>query len=148
MPVPKRFLAAAEMALNLDLQTAVSMDTVDVTRARKIFEEIQAWNVPVGSINLEFLLRRKIEQMMLHFRANPDDMNRLVSLRELMEFVAEIPIELNYWKAQNIYFEMARTEYRRFSAGSGGETFEMWVEEFRKLGELMSFDTTTILPEK
>jgi alpha-amylase/alpha-mannosidase (GH57 family) len=148
MPVPKRFLAAAEMALNLDLQTAVSMDTVDVARARKIFEEIQAWNVPVGSINLEFLLRRKIEQMMLHFRANPDDMNRLVSLRELMEFVAEIPIELNYWKAQNIYFEMARTEYRRFSAGSGGETVEMRMEEFRKLGELMSFDTTTILPEK
>ncbi|HKZ16224.1 MAG TPA: DUF3536 domain-containing protein [Geobacteraceae bacterium] len=146
MPVPKRFLAAAEMALNLELQRAFSMDTVDVDGARKLSEEIRAWDVPVDSIDLEFLLRRKIEQMMLDFRENPDGVNRLIELRVLMEFVGEIPVELNYWKVQNSYFKMAGTEYPRFSTGAGGEARRVWVEEFRKLGELMRFDTSTILP--
>jgi hypothetical protein len=146
MPVPKRFLAAAEMALNLELQRAFSMDTVDVDGARKLSEEIRAWDVPVDSIDLEFLLMRKIEQMMLDFRENPDGVNRLIELRVLMEFVGEIPVELNYWKVQNSYFKMAGTEYPRFSTGAGGEARRVWVEEFRKLGELMRFDTSTILP--
>jgi hypothetical protein len=146
MPVPKRFLAAAEIALNLDLQREFSMETVDIEKARRIFDEIRTWNVPMGSINLEFLLRRKIEQMMLEIKKKPNDLNRLAELRGLMEFVGELPVELNYWKVQNRYFEMAGTEYPRFSTEAGEEARRVWVEEFRKLGELMRFDTSTILP--
>jgi hypothetical protein len=148
MPVPRRFLTAAQIALNLDLQRACSAESVDIDRARTIFEDIRSWNVALDSIDLEFLLRRKIEQLMVDFRENPDDVNRLAELRGLMEFVAENAIDLNYWKAQNIYFEMAAMGYPRFSAGAGVETGEMWPEEFRRLGELMSFDTTTILRGK
>jgi hypothetical protein len=130
------------------LQRACSAESVDIDRARTIFEDIRSWNVALDSIDLEFLLRRKIEQLMVDFRENPDDVNRLAELRGLMEFVAENAIDLNYWKAQNIYFEMAAMGYPRFSAGAGVETGEMWPEEFRRLGELMSFDTTTILRGK
>lgn len=147
-PIPGRFFATAETALNLELRGSFSIDRVDLDGVGRILAEMREWNVSVDSVELEFLLRRKIEGMMEEFRGNPGNNDSLEDLRRLLEFVAEIPVELNCWKAQNIWFEMTKTEYPRFLAysHSGEESGVKWVEEFGKLGELLGVATRTVIP--
>jgi alpha-amylase/alpha-mannosidase (GH57 family) len=148
-PIPARFFTTAEIALNLELRKSFTTERVDVDGAGRILGEMRSWNVRLDSVDLEFLIRRKIEKMMEEFRENPGNTDHLEELRRLMDFVAEIPVELNRWKAQNIWFEMAKTEYPRFFACSRtGEGNGMtWVEEFGKLGELLEFNTRAVIPE-
>lgn len=147
-PVQGRFITTANIALNLELQGSFALDRVDLDAVGRILAEMRDWNVSLDSVDLEFLIRRKIERMMEVFRENPENIDPLEELRRLLQFVAEIPVELNYWKAQNIWFEMAKTEYPRYFADShaGEENGVRWVEEFGKLGELLGFATRTVIP--
>jgi hypothetical protein len=124
------------------------LDRVDLDAVGRILAEMRDWNVSLDSVDLEFLIRRKIERMMEVFRENPENIDPLEELRRLLQFVAEIPVELNYWKAQNIWFEMAKTEYPRYFADlhAGEENGVRWVAEFGKLGELLGFATRTVIP--
>jgi hypothetical protein len=147
-PIPGRFFTTAEIALNLELRGSFAMDRVDLEAIGRILGEMREWNVNVDSVDVEFLIRRKIESMMEDFRRTPENIDPLEDLRRLLEFVAEIPVELNYWKAQNIWFEMTKTEYPRFLAYShnGEQRSVRWVEEFGKLGELLGFAIRTVIP--
>ncbi len=147
-PIPGRFFTTAEIALNLELRGSFATDRIDLDGVGRILGEMREWNVSVDSVDLEFLIRRKIEGMMEEFRGNPGNIDPLEDLCRLLEFVAEIPVELNCWKAQNIWFEMTKTEYPRFLAysHSGEERGVRWVEEFGKLGELLGFATRTVIP--
>jgi hypothetical protein len=147
MPIPARFLATAGVALNLELRDTLAAESVDTEKAGRILDEIRGWNVRLDSVDLEFLIRCKIENMMEDFRETPGDGELLDKIRKFMDFVTQIPIELNFWKAQNIWFEMAKTEYPRFFAGScaGEECGVKWVEEFEKLGEQLGFNTQAVI---
>jgi hypothetical protein len=147
-PVPGRFLTTADIALNLELQGSFALDRVDLEGVGRILDEMRDWNVGVDSVDLEFLIRRKIERMVEAFRVNPENIDPLEDLCILLEFVAEIPVELNCWKAQNIWFEMAKTEYPRFFANShvGEKSGVRWVEAFGKLGNLLGFANQIVIP--
>ncbi|MGA7828286.1 MAG: DUF3536 domain-containing protein [Geobacteraceae bacterium] len=147
-PIPLRLISTAEIAHNLELQGFFALDKVDIDGAGRILAEMNDWNIKVDSLDLEFLVRRKIERMMEEFRTDPDNSELPEELCRLVEFVAEIPLELNFWKAQNIWFEMAKTEFPHFFAGShsGGERAARWLEVFAKLGKLLGFDTSTVIP--
>jgi alpha-amylase/alpha-mannosidase (GH57 family) len=148
-PIPGRFFTTAEIALNLELRNMFTAERVDVEAAGRIFDEISSWNVRLDSVDLEFLIRRKIEGIIEDFRKNSCNLDLLEELRRLLDFVSKVPVELNYWKAQNIWFEMAKTEYPLFFACShaGEEEALRWVEEFGKLGELLGFNTRAVIPE-
>ncbi len=148
-PIPGRFFTTAEIALNLELRNSFAMERVNVEEAGRILDDIRTWNVSLDSVDLEFLIRRKIESMMEKFRENPENTDHLEQLRGLMDFVSQIPVELNYWKVQNIWFDLVKTEYPRFLACSrtGEEDGVRWVEDFGKLGELLGFNTAAVIPE-
>jgi hypothetical protein len=146
-PVSRRFFTTAEIALNLELRKSLAMEKVDLYGVGRILAEMKDWNVSLDIVDLEFLIRRKIERMMEEFRGNPENIDPLEELCRLLEFFAEIPVELNYWKAQNIWFEMAKTEYPRFFdySHAGEESGVKWVDEFGKLGDLLGFATQIVI---
>jgi alpha-amylase/alpha-mannosidase (GH57 family) len=148
MPIPPRLFATAEIALNLELRNSLAVERVDVDVAGRILEEMRSWNVRLDSEDLEFLVRRKIEGMMDELRGNSGNTEHLEELRRLMDFVAQIAVELNCWKVQNTWFEMAKTEYPRYFAclRAGEEDGARWVEEFEKLGELLGFNIRAVIP--
>jgi len=146
-PVPRKFLTTAEIALNLELRKSFTMERFDLDGVRRILAEMRDWNVSMDSVDLEFLVRRKIERMMEVFRGKPENLDPLEELCRLLVFVAEIPLELNYWKAQNIWFEIAEADYPLFFACSnaGDESCVRWVGEFGKLGELLGIATGKVI---
>jgi alpha-amylase/alpha-mannosidase (GH57 family) len=149
IPIPASFLTTAGIALNLELRNALAMESADTMKAGMVLAEMRNWKIRPESVDLEFLLRRKIERMMEGFRKDPGDGRLLTDLLGIMEFVAEIPMEINFWKAQNIWFEMAKSEYPRLLSGPGADEPAglKRLEDFEKLGEQLGFNVRAVVPE-
>jgi len=58
-----------------------------------------------------------------------------------------LPLAVNLWHAQNVYFEMAKTTYgETISKASAGEKDSAeWVERFRQIGQALSFNVAAVL---
>jgi hypothetical protein len=67
----------------------------------------------------------------------------------LIGHLRSLPLEINFWQIQNTYFSVAGAAYRDISAKAktGDDAAKKWVETFRRMGELLSFSTSAILPE-
>jgi hypothetical protein len=149
MPLPHPFRTTAEIALNLDLRQAFAEDPVDMERVKGLVAEIEEWRVQVDAVDLEFHLRRKLEKAMAGLADTPEDAVRLAKVRDLAETVTALPVAVNLWQVQNIYWQMTRTVYPGLAARavSGDGSAAAWTEAFRDLGRLLYFNVPAILPE-
>jgi alpha-amylase/alpha-mannosidase (GH57 family) len=146
MPIPKAFYAAAEFALNLDMRRALG-EKPDIGQIEDMILQIRKWDVPVNEIDLEFTARHRIEAMMRELYAGPSDLSLLITTGRVIALLKELPVDMNVWETQNIYYKMAGTAYREraVKAAAGDEEAAAWIEEFRHLGRLLSFNTDIVL---
>jgi len=64
----------------------------------------------------------------------------------LARTLRELPFELNLWQAQNIWYEILRSNHRALEALEV-EDRPRWEKGFDDLGECLSFDTEAIRSE-
>jgi alpha-amylase/alpha-mannosidase (GH57 family) len=145
-PVPHYFMTTAETALNLKLQKMFSSETIDVGRLSEDIKEIGSWNVAVDNVALEFTIRRRIEGTMTALLEEPENDQHLTELLLLVEAVALLPVEVNLWQIQNIYWTMLQSRASDLRSNDG-ETSERrsWSEAVRKLGQLLFFNVPAVL---
>jgi alpha-amylase/alpha-mannosidase (GH57 family) len=148
MPVKKVFYSAAEVTLNSDIKKAFLEEVTDVDRIQYLLNDMNQWNVPLDSIDIEFIVRRKLERLMEKLYTNPSDLVLLLEIQKVMELLKSLPIEINYWEPQNLYYKMAKTIYREFllKTGAGNEDAVRWMDTFKYLGEMLLFNISSVLP--
>jgi alpha-amylase/alpha-mannosidase (GH57 family) len=149
MPIPPAFYTTAEFILNFDMQKAFSDDGIDAERIRQIIQDVQKWNIPLATEELEFAIRGKMAAFIDELLINPSNAPLLVEIRELMELLNALPVDVNLWHVQNVYYKLARTVYKDFllRARTGEEDAEQWVTVFRDLGERLFFNIAAIFDE-
>jgi hypothetical protein len=147
-PLPKAFLAAAELALNFELRMAFSEPEVSVDRVKVLVEDVGRWNIPLSAVDLEFLVRRRVEAMMSQLAGSPDDIGRIEEVRKIVDLLHVLPVDITFWQIQNDYYRTARMAYLDFllSARTGDETARGWIEAFRRLGQALWFNIDAVLP--
>lgn len=135
LAIPKSLHVPAEFALNMNLRRA--LDEMDVGRIQPILEEAKRFNIPFDGDILGYRLREKIGQMAMDFRSQPASVDHLGKLESMVSLARSLPFEVDFWKPQNIYFEMARGVYPEFQAKAeaGDGEAKAWVEIFTRLGE-------------
>jgi hypothetical protein len=71
----------------------------------------------------------------------------LTNVLTLVTLLRSLPLQINFWQIQNGYFSMAGRAYKEISAKAkaGDAAALQWVETFRRIGELLSFNTAAIL---
>jgi alpha-amylase/alpha-mannosidase (GH57 family) len=148
MPVKKAFCWAAEFTLNLDLKTAFLEETVDADRVQDLLAEIKKWEVALDSVEIEFAVRRKMEQLMERLSADSSDIELLGEIQTRLELAKLLPVEINYWQTQNLYYKIAKRAARDLAAkaGPGDEGFIRWLNAFKYPGALLSFNLSSLLP--
>ncbi len=152
IPVPQAFRTAAEFTLNLDLKRVCSEETIDTEKIRGIIAEINKLNASLDSVSIEFTLRRKCEGIiggLCGICGAESELALLSSFQSFLEIIRSLPIDLNYWQIQNIYYNMAKTVYREFlsKAKSGDAEAGKWVDMYRSIGEKLLFNTAAVLTE-
>jgi len=136
-PLPKSFQTAAEFILNTSLRKVLEADEFDRNRTKALLDEAEGLRVPLDGVSLGYTLKRKIEQKAGQFRTNPNDLLLLQNLEELVSLANTLPFEVDFWKAQNIYFEMLEKIFLelREKAEKGEVGAQAWVDHFTALGE-------------
>ncbi|MBI5306793.1 MAG: hypothetical protein HZB37_00220 [Planctomycetes bacterium] len=79
VPGPRVFCMAAEFSLNHDLKTEIG-NGADVEKIRQIINALVKWNATIDKVNVEFILRRKIETAIIEFEGNPSNLHLLRTL--------------------------------------------------------------------
>lgn len=150
MPVPKAFSTAADFTLNVNMREAFLEETIDADRIRGIVSEIRRWELEVEAVDLEFVIRRRIEKMMDQQYKEGPDLLPLLGLQSVIELVRSLPLEINYWQMQNTWHKAANNIYPEMLSLSraGDKDAVQWIETFRYLGEMLSFDISGLLAKE
>ncbi len=149
MPVKKAFCSVAEFTLNFDIKNAFLEESIDVDRIQHLINEIKKWQVPIDSVDIEFTVRRKLEKMMEDLFTNPSDLDLLLNIQKMLELLKLLPVEINYWQAQNIYYKIVKIAFMDFvlKAKDGNEDAKKWLSTFEYSGEMLFFNISSLLPD-
>jgi alpha-amylase/alpha-mannosidase (GH57 family) len=147
MPVPQAFMRAAEFTLNHELRTAFARSDLTAERLGSLLNDIRKWGIAIDLDAAEFAIRRQLEQMMEEFAASPLDIERLDRTATTVELLGLLPMTVNLWHVQNIYHQLVKTAYADTNRGSQAdeEGSRRWTAAFRKLGDMLNFNTAVIL---
>jgi len=145
-PVPHRFMTTAETALNLRLQKMFTSDMIEIDSLREVVNEIKGWDVGVDNVSLEFIIRRRLEGAMAALLKEPDNDLLLTEVLHLVESISELPVGINLWQTQNMYWAILQSHEEYLRSGYGETSYQSsWSEAVNKLGQLLYFNVPAVL---
>jgi hypothetical protein len=146
MPVPQRFMTTAETALNLRLQQMFTTGSYEMSILREVVSEIKDWHVAVDGVSLEFIIRRRLEGAMGKLQEEPENELLLHEVLNLVESIAALPIEVNLWQAQNMYWDMVQfSSLNSQLSTEESDDYRVRSEVFNRLGQLLYFNMQAVL---
>jgi alpha-amylase/alpha-mannosidase (GH57 family) len=140
VPLPRPFLATAEIVLNRYLLEAFRAPELDPQLIRSLLEEARLLQIGLEGAGLEYALRKAIERLAERFQQHPLDLKSLQQLEAAVTLETELPFAVHLWKVQNIYYEMLHSDYtwQRWQSKQGQGGACNWVEHFEALGKKLS----------
>ncbi|MBI5576688.1 MAG: DUF3536 domain-containing protein [Deltaproteobacteria bacterium] len=137
-PVPRSFSAAAELAIGTDLKAALEAEEPDAEKIRALLDESAETGIPLSDeTGLAYDFEKAAERIAARLRASPAELFLLLSLDAVVGMGMALPTPANFWKAQNIFYEMLQTVYPEYLAlaGRGDGNAGEWVRAFCELGD-------------
>ena len=140
-PLPSALQTAADIVLGAQIIREFQGEQVDVERLRQLIDEARARNVNVFNSDLAYAVKGAMERLMQLLAATPEDLAVLKNLEELARLVRPLPLILNFWKVQNLFYETMQgvAPWYQKKAVEGDETAREWLNHFRGLGQELNF---------
>lgn len=113
IPVPVALRAAAEIALNNQLQLALDRPELDLDGIHGLLREATASKIALDVTTLEYKFRKRIEQEAAVFAANPSDFDAVLRLIRLLDLTPSLPFPVVLWEAQNLVYRPLLTAYQQ-----------------------------------
>ncbi len=148
MPIPKAFHTTADFILNADLKKAFD-EGINEEKVHDIINDMKKWQITVEPLELEFKVWHITGETISRFAHNPSDIHMLLKTQKIIKLLQLLPIEINFWHMQNIYYKIAKTTYKEFllKSRSGDVNAIRWVEVFKQIGHDLFFNAAAVLPE-
>jgi hypothetical protein len=139
MQLPKTLASVVEFVLQRDLLRLLEMQDMPLDKLARLVKEITRWPFKRDKENLDFVAGHKVNELVSRFAAAPDDIGLLEYIVEMVRSLSALKLELDVWKAQNIYYTIGKAIFRdrKHQAEAGNETSRRWVRAFEALGELL-----------
>lgn len=136
--LPRPLLSAAEYTLNTDLKKTFNHE-VDVEKLCRIIEEIKRWSINVDTTTVGFIASSWVHTVMERLNEQPEEMRLFELVKDTLEALTPLCLQLNLWKAQNIYFSIRKNHFTgmKKKAETGDGFSADWVEAFSKLGHCL-----------
>ena len=135
-PLPQAFQAAAEIALTANLRRDFADENLDPERVRGAIEEARLWSVNVGEPGLAYIFEKTLKRASAAFWREPERMERLQVLENLVGLLHFLPFHVGLWEVQNDYYHVLVEHYPdiREIASRGDEQARAWIRRFLPLG--------------
>jgi (1->4)-alpha-D-glucan 1-alpha-D-glucosylmutase len=138
-PLPRAFLAAAEVILNLDLRRAAEADQPEIDQIRALVDQAATWPTPLDTAGVAYALAATIGRLTRHFLNELTDAERARALTDLVALSRALPFEVDLWPAQKDFVAATRAAYpeRRAQAGRGDAAAQAWLGQVAALGDAL-----------
>ncbi|NTV28843.1 MAG: DUF3536 domain-containing protein [Candidatus Omnitrophica bacterium] len=138
LPLPKALANVVEFVLLRDLTKLLSLDEVPLDRLGRLVKEINRWQFKRDKEQLDFLGAEKVGGLIVRLGKNPDDVELLEYIVEMIRLFNALRLELDIWKAQNIYYAIGQEVYRkRLALNDKDAATGRWLAAFESLGEIL-----------
>jgi len=139
MPLPKPFLSAAEFVLNVDIRDLLESEQLDLNKLRKLANAINRFSISLDKSTLAYISSKKINTLMEQFLKNPEDFLLLEQIVGILRETEILSLDLNLWKAQNVYFSLSKQIYPSMCqrAEKGDEEKKKWIENFHNISDYL-----------
>jgi alpha-amylase/alpha-mannosidase (GH57 family) len=131
VPAPKPLAVIAERALNHQLEQVFIASPIDAERADRALREAKERNVTLDQTRLEYALRRTIAKVARDWAEAPESTERLGELQTALTLVELLPFEVDLWRAQNVWYDIARDRLRDHPEGD-------WLQRFLAVGAALN----------
>jgi hypothetical protein len=133
--LPNPLLSAAEYTLNTDLKKTFNHEA-DVEKLRRLIEVIKRWSINVDTTTIGYIASSWVHSVMEKINDQPEHIRLFELVKDTLDALTPLCLQLNLWKAQNIYFSIRKNYFAEMKKkAETGDSFSAdWVEVFSKLG--------------
>jgi alpha-amylase/alpha-mannosidase (GH57 family) len=104
IPLPKAFTTSVEFILDADFRNSMEGDELDLDKINKIVQEFRKWDLHPDRILLGYVSSFRLNKIMGKLLADPKNVRLLKEIDDLLLMLKDLPLDLDLWKSQNIYF--------------------------------------------
>jgi alpha-amylase/alpha-mannosidase (GH57 family) len=135
-PLFKPFSVASEYIVNLDLKRIFEEEDLNLEKLEKLIEEAKKWSLEIDKSTVGFVATSWIDSQMAKLSQHPEEISLLDRIEKALTLSILLSVELDLWKAQNVYFSTEKKVYgpTKEKAEKGDEFAKHWVDVFHQLG--------------
>jgi alpha-amylase/alpha-mannosidase (GH57 family) len=138
LPLPRMLTTVVEFVLNRDLVAILESDDLPVDKMKALVVEMKRWAFKRDQANFSFVASKRLSQLMHRLEEHPEDILLMEKITVALELLEQLSLDSDLWKAQNIYFSMARKIYPDIlSQCEHDELAQRWVAWFERLGDVL-----------
>lgn len=141
VPTPKVFAATVEFLVNSKLKRLLGMAKPDLEELGTQVEEALRWKPHLNDTELSLAIKTRAHVLMEAVANQPEKTNVIDYVTTFLELVARLPMDIDLWEAQNIYFVMERAfaPVMQNRADNGDLNADAWLKTFARLGDKLYF---------
>ncbi|MFH1458306.1 MAG: DUF3536 domain-containing protein [Candidatus Omnitrophota bacterium] len=139
LPLPRYLSSVIGFVLNTDIRRNIENEQLDIEQLKKLIESAKKWISEIDIPVLSLIASRSIILRMEGFSQQPDNVDAMQSFTEFIKAIEVLPLKLDLWKAQNIYFSLSRNllDSMQKKARENQEHAKKWLEDFNRLGDCL-----------
>lgn len=144
IPLPKALATPIEFILNTDLRKLLEDKEVDLDKLQRLIEEFKELHVATDKTILSFVASQRINALMRRLSQSPENIELIQTIETILRLLGTLPIELDLWESQNIYFFFGKRYYEEMEhkTSKGDETAKEWIRHFFDLGDVLQVRLT------
>ena len=136
-PVPEVLHKTMEFVFNANLRVAFGEPDFDVDAARRMFEEAQSFRLQLDAAGLTYQLTQRLDELAARVELEHSDRALLHRLADVAGFARELPLQVNFSRAQNVVYAIRKIYLDSVSerARHGDADAKAWLAEFVRAAE-------------
>lgn len=136
--LPRPLFSACEYTLNTDLKKIFD-EEIDLEKLRRLIEEIKKWSISIDAKTIGFIVSSWAHSIMEKVDDTPEAIRLFTLIKDTLEILTPLNLDLNLWEVQNIYFSISRERYDKIKKKADeGDSFSIsWRDAFLNLGRYL-----------
>jgi alpha-amylase/alpha-mannosidase (GH57 family) len=135
IPLPKALATPLEFVINTDLRKWLEQENLNFEQLKRLVEESQGWPIELDKATIGYFVSERIIALMEKLSQNPHDTSLLENVIKIFEIFEVLSLDLDLWRAQNVYFSVASQHFESMKGKADREdpAAQKWVELFNGL---------------
>lgn len=138
IPVPEAYQSAVQFVVNHDLHEFFENGNFNIRELHRLAEELKHWDVEItNEQSFKLAASERIYREVKKIETGEASLKEVENLIEVLETLDSMPVTLNVWKSQNVFFYI----FQGYKKGEWVFASKEWERAFLRLGELLRIQT-------